>query len=68
MPDDIRILSTTEAQRPDDAGRYRTTIVTRFTVGADGPFEVTQPEATFDPAIQTQKMNEKAELVRALRR
>lgn len=67
MADEVRILGTTEEQQPNDAGRFRPVMVTRFMVGQDGPFRVSQEEATFDPAVAQQMIDVKAAQVRALR-
>lgn len=67
MADDIKILGTKEEQRPNDAGRFRPVIETRFMVGQDGPFCVQQDEATFDPGVQQQMIEAKAAAQRALR-
>lgn len=67
MAFEIRILAQTEKTLPNEAGRFRSVIETRFMVGTDGPFVVQQDEATFDPAQQTALISAKAALVSATR-
>jgi hypothetical protein len=67
MDADITILDQQEKQLPDVAGKFRLVVVTRFLVAKDGPFSVQQEEASFDPAVQQQMIQQKAALVRAAR-
>lgn len=67
MAGDIKILSQSEKTVPNDAGKFRLVIETRFMVGNDGPFAVQQDEATFDPQLQQTLVSAKAAALTAAR-
>lgn len=66
MPnDDIKIVGQREQTAFLQGGQQQRVIVTTFYVGQDGPFSVTQDEATFDPTQQQQLVLDKANKIRA---
>ncbi len=65
--DDIKIIGQKEATAFLANGQQQRVIVTSFTIGNDGPFSVSQDEASFDPTTQHQLVLQKAEKLRAAR-
>lgn len=63
MPISYRIIRQSEEQRASDAGRFVLMHVTKFMVGDDGPFEVATPVDGFDPLVNADKVNERAQQV-----
>jgi len=68
MADTYRITRQYEETRPNDAGRFVAMHVTKFVVGDDGPFEVACPVDGFDPAVNVEKIQQRADQVVAARR
>ena len=63
MPTLFKITRQYEETRANDAGKFVLMHVTKFTVGDDGPFEVTMPAADFDAQANAALVQARAQQV-----
>jgi hypothetical protein len=67
MPDDLRIIKTTEEYLPADGGKFIKHVRVSYKVGDDGPFTRDFPADGFNPATARVVLEQHARDIKALR-